>query len=299
MTYYGDYGFDDFLKQGAKNDSDLLQFVKNRLLGKNDIEISVDNMGCTAFSSMGKNGGILYGRNYDFPYCPSIVVKTKPKNGYASISVSDMTPLGYGKNNLPKGIRGKLPLLALPYTPFDGMNEKGLAIAILKVAKTELPNDPDKITLNTTTMIRLVLDKAATVDEAVALFQNYNMYFSGDIYCHYLITERSGKSAIVEYWEGKMHVVEENIASNFHAHNRYSEVYATCAHSRYDKVKTTINELGRKLDIIEASKLLCNVGCYTKDGDCMLQWSVVYDLSALEGMIFPHRDMSKPYRFRL
>jgi len=83
-----------------------------------------------------------------------------------------MTAFGYGKENLPKGISGKLPLLAAPYLPFNGMNEKGLAIAILQTPITELPNDPDKITLNTTTMIRLVLDKAATADEALPFSAN-------------------------------------------------------------------------------------------------------------------------------
>jgi len=149
-----------------------------------------------------------------------------------------MTAFGYGKENLPKGISGKLPLLAAPYLPFNGMNEKGLAIAILQTPITELPNDPDKITLNTTTMIRLVLDKAATADEAIAFFRKHNIYFSGDIYCHYLIADKSGKSVIIEYWNGEMYVVDEKIASNFMAHNGYNDAHETCAHPRYDKAKS-------------------------------------------------------------
>ena len=32
MTYYGDYGFDDFLEVGASNDADIETFVTKRLL---------------------------------------------------------------------------------------------------------------------------------------------------------------------------------------------------------------------------------------------------------------------------
>jgi hypothetical protein len=299
MTYHGDYGFDDFLKQGCKSDEELLQFITQRLTGK-QIKLDAPGQGtaCTCFAAKGAGGGVLYGRNYDFPDCPSIVVKTRPKNGYASVAVSDMTPLGYTRQKPPRGIGGKLPLMALPYMPFDGMNEKGLAVSILQVFKTKLPDDPAKITLNTTTMVRLLLDKAATVDEAVAFFHAYNVYFSGEIYCHYLITERSGKSVIVEYWDGAMHVVEETIASNFMAHNGYQDD-EPCAHPRYQKVKATLDALGDCLDMDEAAKLLCDVAYITRSGHCILQWSSVYDLERLTGMVFPHRDASRPYRFKI
>ena len=58
------------------------------------------------------------------------------------------------------------------------MNEKGVCIALLAVPEVWMIDDPDKITLNTTTAIRLVLDKAATIDEAVELLRKYNIYFS-------------------------------------------------------------------------------------------------------------------------
>ena len=86
--------------------------------------------------------------------------------------------------------------IASPFLPFDGMNEKGVAIALLAVPEAEPPYDSNKITLNTTTAIRLVLDYAATVEEAVELLRNYNIYFSGDVECHYLIADASGQSVI-------------------------------------------------------------------------------------------------------
>lgn len=298
MTYYGDYGFDDFIKQGAKSDDDIRQFVRARLTRGKYIKHNTPDSGCTAFLTKNADGNILFARNYDFSYAPSLVVKTKPRNGYASVSVVDMTILGYSKEQLPKRLSERLPLMASPYLPSDGMNEKGLAIAILQVPMTNLPNAPNKITLNTTTMIRYILDKAATVDEAVAVFSKYNIYFSRDIYCHFFIADKSGKSVIVEYWDGEIHVINEGIASNFIAYND-CEYERVDAHGRYEKVESVIGERKGVLNTQDAASLLCDVGCYGNDKADLLQWSAVYNLSKLTGIVFPCRDMQKQYQFRI
>ena len=49
MTYYGDYGFDDFLKIGATNDKDIEEYVTKRLLKGIPIKFNVTESGCTAF----------------------------------------------------------------------------------------------------------------------------------------------------------------------------------------------------------------------------------------------------------
>ena len=301
MTYYGDYGFDDFLAQGAANDEDLLQFVQNRILGKKNVKLDTPASGCTTFIAKESNGDIVYARNYDFPRTSFMVVKTKPKNGYASVSIVDLMALGFSKENPPKGFSKKLPLLATPYLPFDGMNEKGLAVAILQVPQTDLPNEPSKIMLNTTTSIRLMLDKAATVDEAVAVLGKYNVYFSLGVYCHYFVADASGKSVIVEFYDGKMHVVEEDTASNFYACSGVTLDHTDeqpCPHERYNMVKDTLAKNNGVMSMTAAGSLLCKVGIYDK-GNNILQWSSVYNLSALTGMVFPGRDMSKYYKFKI
>ena len=301
MTYYGDYGFDDFLAQGATNDDDLLSFVQSRVTGKKKIAFDNPKSGCTTFVAKESNGDILYARNYDFPPTAFVVVKTKPQNGHASVSIVDLMALGYSKANPPKGFSKKLPLLATPYLPFDGMNEKGLAVAVLQVPKTDLPNDSNKITLNTTTLVRLMLDKAATVDEAVAAVSKYNVYFSLGVYCHYFIADSQGKSIILEFCDGKMHVTQENTASNFYACNGLTLDHTDeepTPRERYDMVKNALAKGNDVMSMTEAGSLLCDVGIYSK-GENILQWSAVYNLSALTGMVFPGRDMSKSYRFSM
>lgn len=78
MTYYGDYGFDEFLKIGAKSDNDIEKFVTKRLLKGISIDLGVTGDGCTAFVTRNVKGEVLYGRNFDFKYAPSLQMKTKP-----------------------------------------------------------------------------------------------------------------------------------------------------------------------------------------------------------------------------
>lgn len=103
------------------------------------------------------------------------------------------------------------------------------------------------------------------MDEAIKLLQNYNIYFSADVNCHYLIADASGKSVIVEYWDGRLQTVAPNkeyqIVSNFVAYNGLNIGEGFTEFERYDKVAQTLEENGGRLDEDQAIKLLTEVGC--------------------------------------
>lgn len=303
MTYYGDYGFDEFLEVGARNDADIEAFVTKRLLKGLPINLGVTGDGCTAFVVKNESGDILFGRNFDFLYAPSLQLYTAPNNGYASVSTVNLAFAGYSGDNLPDGsFFNTFLTLAAPFLPFDGMNEKGLAIALLAVPKAEVPYNPDKITLNTTTAIRLVLDKAATVEEAIELLKQYNIYFSGGIECHYLIADASGHSVIVEYVNQELCVVESEteyqIASNFIAYNGLNIGEGFTEFERYDKVQNAIEANNGILEANQAIQLLANIGVFDGDTD-KLQWSVLYNLTTGDGAIFANRKANDLINFQL
>lgn len=294
MTYYGDYGFDEFLKTGAENDAEIEAFVTRRLLKGLPVDLGVAGSGCTAFVVKNEKGEILFGRNFDYSYAPSLQLYTNPDNGYASVSTVNLSFAGYSKDHLPKGLSiDSFLTLAGPFLPFDGMNEKGVAIALLAVPETQIENDDSKVTLNTTTAIRLVLDKAATVREAVELLRQYNIYFSDDTYCHYLIADAAGNSVIVEYIDNGLKVVETDadyqIASNFIAYNGLNIGEGYDEFERYNTVKTVIESNLGTLTREQSIALLAQVGI--QDGNIdKLQWSVLYNLTAKNGDFFAHRN---------
>lgn len=303
MTYYGDYGFDDFLKTGAKNDAEIEAFVTKRLLKGLPFDLGVTGDGCTAFVTKNEKGEIIYGRNFDFDYAPSLQLYTDPDDGYASVSTVNLSFAGYSEDYLPHGLSFQSFLtLAAPFLPFDGMNEKGVAMALLAVPEVQLQADPDKITLNTTTAIRLVLDKAASVEEAVALLQQYNIYFSGDIECHYLIADSTGHSVIVEYYDGGLKIVETDtdyqIASNFIAYSGLNIGEGFTEFERYDAVEAAITKNGNKLTEDQAVSLLAQIGIMDGNTD-KLQWSVLYNLTTGEGSLFAHRSKGNILDFKI
>ena len=303
MTYYGDYGFDEFLKVGAKSDADIEAFVTRRLLKGLPIDLGVTGDGCTAFVVKNENDDILFGRNFDFTYSPSLQLYTTPDNGYASVSTVNLSFLGYSEDNLPDGgFFESFLTLAAPFLPFDGMNEKGLAITSLAVPEAEAPYYSDKVTLNTTTAMRLVLDNAATVEEAVDLLRQYNIYFSNGIACHYLIADASGHSAIVEYINQELCIVETDeeyqIASNFIAYDGLNIGEGYTEFERYDKVQNAIEVNEGTLEAEGAIQLLVDVGIFDGDID-KLQWSVLYNLTTGDGEIFANRKMDNIIEFHL
>jgi len=303
MTYYGDYGFNEFLLTGAENDTDIETFVTKRLLKGLPINLNITGAGCTVFFAPNENGEYIFGRNFDFSYAPSMQVITRPKDGYASVSTVNLSFAGYSADSLPSGLNfNSFLTLAAPYLPFDGMNEKGLTIALLAVPEAEPLFDENKVTLNTTTAIRLVLDKAATVDEAVDLLRQYNIYFSGEIDCHFLIADASGDSVLVEYYDDDLQVVttSENyqIASNFIAYNDLNIGEGFDEFERYDKVKTAIVSNNGTLSEEQSIALLAEIGVIADDED-RLQWSVVYNLSSLSGVIFANRNTDNLIEFEL
>ena len=303
MTYDGDYGFDEFLKTGAKCDSDVEAFVTKRLLKGLPIDLNISEGGCTAFVFNNEEGDIIYARNFDFPYSPFVQLFTNPDSGYASVSTVNLSFAGYDEDYLPTaGISfDNFLTLAAPFLPFDGMNEKGVCMALLAVPEADMEDDPDKVTLNTTTVIRLVLDKAASVEEAVELLKNYNIYFSGDITCHFLIADATGKSVLVEYYDGGLQVVESDtdyqIATNFIAYNGVNIGEGFTEFERYDAVEEVLQK-NRSITMEECQKLLNTVGVYSEGID-KLQWSVIYNLTDKTGRIWPHRDPDKSWDFTI
>jgi len=303
MTYFGDYGFDDFLLIGAESDSDIEAFVMERLLRGIPFSFNITGGGCTVFVVRNDAGEVIFGRNFDFEHSPSMQVVTRPNNGYASVSTVNLLFLGYDKDNLPGGLNlNSFPALGAPFLPFDGMNENGVAIALLAVSEAEPPFYENRIMLNTTTAIRLVLDQAANVDEAVELLKRYNIYFSGGIYCQFLISDASGRSVIVNFWDGGLKVTETDdnfqIASNFIPYNGLNIGEGFTEFERYDRVREVIESNGGVLNEMQAVELLAEVGIVYDDED-RLQWTVVYNLSTLEGVIFASRNRENLITFRL
>lgn len=208
MDVSGDYYFDKFIEEGgASNDGELIGFVVDNITkGIVPINIDAPDIGCSSFTSVDADGKRYFGRNYDFSTSTGMIVRTNPDGDrYASISSVDLQFLGIKDGAPLSSLMQKLICLAATYAPLDGINEAGVSCGIYMsyqgkedavVATNQSTDKPD---LTSTTMLRLILDYAGSVDEAVELVKKYDLHDSANTSFHYMVADSTGKSAILEW----------------------------------------------------------------------------------------------------
>lgn len=210
MKVKGGYYFDDFVKMGGvKNDPELLGFITSKITrGLIKMQIKQSNIGCSSFTAITKNGDRVFGRNYDFSKTNTCIVFTKgSKKRHATISSVDLQYLGMDVNKDVTGLMNKITCLAAPYAPLDGINDAGVSCGIYmtyqggeKTIATD--QNTDKPDFTSTTMLRMILDYADNVDEAVEIAQKYDMHDSANTSFHYMVADATGRSAVLE-WVGE------------------------------------------------------------------------------------------------
>lgn len=291
IEFIGDYDFDNFLKVGASTNEELTDYlIKSLSKGKwkssekeNQIKIKNPNFACSSIIAKNKEGKSLFGRNYDWKDCSIMIIHTKPDNGYESISTSCMEFLGVDRNwNPQKKFPQDIIALASIYVPLDGMNEKGLYVADLVAGDNEkTAQKRGKLPLTITTAIRLLLDKAATVDEAIALLDSYDMNSVIDTAHHFIIADKSGKSIVVEWVDNKIYFSESSVLTNHYVTKSPKEGVFTYENSkeRYNKLLEWGDNHNWIMDCQEVKEALKSVsaGHYDFDTNEITVWSSVYE----------------------
>ncbi len=257
-----------------------------------------EGWGCSLFAALGDERNRLYGRNFDWQFSPAMLLFTGPDDGYASVSMVDISYLGFGGarskdlEHLP--LEDRQGLLDAPSLAFDGMNEMGLAVGMAAVPPGNMPRDPQKKTLDELQVIREVLDHAGTVEEAIKILGSYNIDM-GTVPIHYLVASASGKSAVVEFHEGRI-VVFRNQASwqaatNFLLSSTGDHPERQCW--RYDRITKQLSELQGRILPPDAMRVLEDV---SQDNT---QWSVVYHMTTSDIDIVMGRSYSTVHTFHL
>ena len=212
MEYKAAYDLDDVIENDIDENAELLDYVIKRV-GKGlpikikSSQVADENgematINCTSFQAVQAEGeGFWYGRNYDYFKNPTMVTVSHPKKGYASIACSDMSHFGYSLEKLPASFAKKLNCLASIYAPVDGINEKGLCTSIMALPKQASQQDTPKHDVGTTIIMRLWLDRCATVQEALDLLEEVDVRHDATVGSgyHYMVADANGDCAVVEF----------------------------------------------------------------------------------------------------
>lgn len=273
MTYVGDY--------------DLLFNVAE--------PAAESSFGCSLFAALGESGHPVFARNFDWDPDAAVVLHTDPPDGFASVAIVDARFLGLEPGHDLLAEDSAELLLNAPLPVIDGMNEHGVAIGLAADDAGSLDIDPAKETVSGLRIMRLVLDGAANVDDAIDIIGSYNLDFTGGPPLHYLVADAAGASAVVEFVDGDMVVIEGDqswqVLTNFQQAGAGDDEFArdrrwSTAAESLTATEGDVDPAGA-LDILEA----------VAQGHT--QWSVAYDLAAREMLVVMGQRWDTVHEFQL
>lgn len=305
VRYDGNYGFDGFLAGGgASSDGEVVEYLANNLLSDLNLgDLLGEIFGCSTIAVQSPEGDALFGRNFDWENCEALVVEAHPENGYASLSTVNMD---FITQNVGDGMVGmalnldEVKTLAALYAPLDGMNEAGLAVSVNMIQDSAaIEQNTEKPDITTTTAIRLLLDQAGNVDEALELLGQYDLHGSMGIMIHFAIADSSGRSVAVEYVNNEMIVTETPVLTNFYlAEGEKQGIGTEQSHERYDILLNQLEETPQ-MGMEDVRDALDSVSKDNFGEFESTEWSIVINLSAGEARYYHRENYNQNYTFRL
>ena len=158
----------------------------------------------TAARALGASGGRIIKKHLLTNCMGTLIVTTTLQIPSSIFTESYLSFLGLDADKDVETIGQKILTLAAPYVPLDGINDAGVACGIFMSYQGEGKGTPtdtqtDKPDLTSTTLLRLILDYADSVEDAVALAEQYDLHDSASSCFHYMVADSTGRSAVLEW----------------------------------------------------------------------------------------------------
>lgn len=303
VRFEGADGFSQFLENGgASSDSEVVGYISSSMLdGAGNLIFQGNPFGCSTIAAQNEEDEYLFGRNFDWYNCDALIVEAHPDDAYASISTvnTDFIKQGAGAALALFSVDNIMTIAAL-YAPIDGMNEKGLAVSVNMIqdqATIEQTSELPDIT--TTTAVRLLLNQAANVDEAVELLKQYDLHASFGFMIHFAISDANGEQAVIEYVNQEMVVTKTSVVTNFYlAEGEKYGIGTSQSMERYDILMKTLEDT----PVMSESEIRDALESVSKhhyqDGETT-EWSAVFNQTKGEAIYFHREDFTRSYHISL
>ncbi|MFW5706041.1 MAG: linear amide C-N hydrolase [Bacteroidota bacterium] len=247
---------------------------------------------CTTFCFQDESGHIVFGRNFDFPSgLGHVVVNHRNLQKTAFIRppekpitwVSKFGSISFNQNGRE--------------FPYGGMNEAGLVIEQMWLQETKYPAHDHRYGLSELQWIQYQLDNAATVQEVIDSDTLLRVSFTSVATLHFLVADKHGNVAAIEYLDGKMVVhqgealrypvlancpYERSLEYKKHKDDKSSTSFTDWTENSSGRFATAAGMIkeyspGRQNVVSEAFDILNAVS----QGPST-QWSIVYDITTRE-----------------
>jgi len=291
ITYYGDY-------------TSLLDELNEKIITEGIDSVVPDNnvrFECSIFTVFGKPEHPMFGRNFDNNIKRGVLVGLySPPDGYQSICLSRMSDMGFDWGEDPTLLSSESRQLLLNSVFFivDGMNERGVSIALATGETVVINREKNKKLIFITYLLREVLDHSRNVEEAVEVIKNYDVYDvdTSRISNHLLISGPDGNSVIAEYYNGEWkfiyndrpwQIVTNSLLFGVSEESRRNECW------RYRAVDDYMEEVNGWINWEDGMNILESISV----GDT--QWSSLYDMNTKEIYLSLYRDFDDIFLIKM
>ena len=307
ITVMDDAGFERYLEQGGASSTDEMgEYISDYLScgpwGKLKCAPRVSGFACSALAAKNALGEAVTGRNYDWAPCKTLIIRCLPEHGYASVATANIDFLGFGDDYDPTdGIINQYKATAAVYVPMDGINEKGLVVADLMAGDDESTNQTDasKPNITTTSAIRLLLNHAADVDEALQLLEQYNMHSDIGRAHHLFVSDAKGQAVCVEWVNNKMIVTESRVLNNHYLCEEKKGIGSGELSLKHEA--TLLKAYSEHNGILSGEQMAdAMFAAIAIPEECDYggtQWTIVYNQQQGSATYYWRRDRAKSYTF--
>jgi len=311
MDYYVNYHIDEIRHRGmdVNNIEDscmatllpnflvpIMRPLKQRHMPEKITTVGGQGQRCSTVGLRSDDGTVYFGRNYDYGNDACLILRVHDRRGVASLAVIDLGFLKMNRPDLDKtSLFERIPLLFAPYYAMDGMNRYGVAVSIMAVDTAKPPESPEKPDIINSTLIRLILDYARDVDEAIDLIRGFNVHFV-QLPQHIMVADSSGRFRVIEYIDGEICITPGKeswqVCTNHIVWNKSeTENDGTCGRYRIGSGKAEI--LGGEIDDSDVH----NVTRSMSHSGTM--WTSLYNLTALDACIIYRSALDSEYHDKI
>lgn len=152
---------------------------------------------CCSTFLLDQNEEYVFGKNYDWMV----------EDGYVIVNKRDICKTAFVSGNPVRWVSRYGSLTFNQYGrefPSGGINEKGLVVELMRDIQASYPQADERPELLELQWIQYQLDTSVTVEEVIASHSQVRIAFEGVKGIHFLVADRSGNCATIEFYDGKL-----------------------------------------------------------------------------------------------
>jgi predicted choloylglycine hydrolase len=192
----------------------------------------------------------------------------------------------------------------------DGINDKGLFIGVAtnespSAYNEKEPNYPDEPAVQMIHMVRIALEKCATVEEVIELFGSVRIWFPNEVN-HLLVADEAGNAAVVEFdLDRKMVVFRRKepymILTNYAYQEGIDNIRDHCPRFRNAEAAVTTNApLPDMESVREITQIMRSELVRITQGNSRTLWTSYFDIQARQMELrLRSEEYQVPYTYTL